>query len=111
MFTFDPSDVFFTLHPHHQPWTSTPPTEAGIYKMRVGGRCGPMDEVSVYQEDGVWFAEEAAGCGGRLTRFRPVSSGRVWNRISKVYSHGHSEYVRSQEFGMVITAEFPMLPA
>lgn len=61
MFTFDPSDAFFNLHPSHQPWTSTPPTEAGIYKMRVGGRCGPIDEVSVYEEDGVWFAEEGSG--------------------------------------------------
>jgi hypothetical protein len=61
MFTFDPSDAFFTLQPSRQPWTSTPPTEAGVYKMRVGGRCGPIDEVSVYQDNGAWFAEEGSG--------------------------------------------------
>jgi hypothetical protein len=61
MFTFDPSDAFFNLHPSLQPWTSTPPTEAGIYKLRVGGRCGTIDDVSVYEENGVWFAEEGSG--------------------------------------------------
>jgi hypothetical protein len=61
MFTFDPSDAFFTLQPNHEPWTGTPPTEPGIYKMRVGGQSGPIDEVSVYQDNGTWFAEEGSG--------------------------------------------------
>jgi hypothetical protein len=78
MFTFDPSDAFFTLHPSHQPWTSTPPTEAGIYQMRVGGRCGTIDDVSVYQEDGVWFAEEGSGLRWAIDM---IQASVEWRRV------------------------------